>query len=57
MAEFRVFTQVIKVYSLNIEAEDEKEALNKARKLSTTKIEEDGHLDAVEADYFEVEPS
>ena len=29
MAEFRVFTQVIKVYSLNIEAEDEKENISR----------------------------
>lgn len=51
MKKYLVGVQVIKVYHIEVEAEDDDEAMHNAYELSSSHIEEEGKLHLVEVDH------
>ena len=54
MSKYLVGIQLIKVYNVEVEAEDEEGALNAVYDLQSTEIAERGKLKEVETDHAEV---
>lgn len=54
MKQFNVLIQVIKVYSVTVEAESGEDAVNKVEAMSTIEIADQGSLKDVETDHCEL---
>lgn len=54
MSKTQISIQIIRVYSIEVEAETAEDALTKAIGMQTTEIEQNGHLTAVFSDYAEI---
>lgn len=55
MYKYRVRLQVIKTYTIVVEAEDEDEAIKKVERMQTLTIQEKGEFEDAYTDYIEVE--